>query len=409
MTSEPSSQAFVWVWLPEQKSPVVAGKLIDRGSVVTFTHGRSYLARPEAIPLFLPELPLRSGEITPLSGDLAGCIADAGPDSWGRRIIEYRHPGSGRRLGSLDYLLASGSNRTGALDFQESATEYLPRPGDTARLSELVEAAERVEQGLPLSDALDRALLHGTSVGGARPKAVLGDDRRELIGKFGSVTDTWPTVKAEYLAMELARLAGLDVASVDLDRTLGKDVLLVERFDRPPTGTRRMMVSALTILELHDAHGMAGRYASYADLAHQIRARFTNPDGALRELFSRIVFNILVGNTDDHARNHAAFWDGRQLELAPAYDISPQPRTGGEAVQAMAYGPSGQRLSQITECLPHAPIYHLTQAQVRQIADHQIATIQDRWNEACDRDRLTTPQRDWLRDRQILNPFALEG
>ena len=72
------------------------------------------------------------------------------------------------------------------------------------------------------------------------------------------------------------------------------------------------MVSALTILELHDADGIAGRYATYVDLAHQVRSRFTAPDATLRELFSRIVFNILVGNTDDHARNHSAFWDGPQ-------------------------------------------------------------------------------------------------
>ncbi|MXX46198.1 MAG: HipA domain-containing protein [Acidimicrobiia bacterium] len=409
MTSEPTQQAFVWVWLPDQTQPVVAGKLINRGPLITFTYGRSYLARSDAIALFLPELPLRTGEITPVTGDLAGCMVDAGPDSWGRRIIEHRDPGSGENLGSLGYLLLSGSNRIGALDFQTSATEYLSRPGDSAQLSELAEAAERLEQGLPLSRALDRAILHGTSVGGARPKAILADGRRQLIAKFGSVTDWWPVVQAEYLAMELARLAGLKVAAVELDQALGKNVLLVERFDRTSAGTRRMMVSAMTILELHDAYGIAGRYGSYADLAHQIRARFSDPEGTLRELFSRIVFNILVGNTDDHARNQAAFWNGAQLTLTPAYDIAPQSRTGGEAVQAMAYGPSGQRLSQVSRCVDHATLYYLTPAQAQEIADHQIATIHDHWNNLCERARLTKPQREWLWGRQFLNPFALEG
>jgi len=110
-------------------------------------------------------------------------------------------------------------------------------------------------------------------------------------------------------------------------------VLLVERFDRTPEGARRALVSALTILQL----GETGfRYATYYDLADAIRARFTEPDATLRELFSRITFNILTGNNDDHPRNHAAFWDGRSLTLTPAYDIAPQPRAGQETAQLMA-------------------------------------------------------------------------
>ena len=95
---------------------------------------------------------------------------------------------------------------------------------------------------------------------------------------------------------------------------------------------RKAMVSALTIFSLDE---MMARYASYADLTETIRHRFTAPKDTLRELFRRLVFNIVCGNTDDHARNHAAFWDGKQLTLTPAYDICPQSRTGNEASQAM--------------------------------------------------------------------------
>ena len=401
------SDAFVWVWLPGAADPVVAGRLTDRGAVTTFTYGRSYLQNPDAVPLSLPELPLRRGEIAPRSGVIAGCVADSAPDAWGRRVIEHRRAGARSDLHVLAYLLESGSDRIGALDFQASAVRYEARSGDAASLAELAEAAERVESGEPLTAALDRALLHGTSVGGARPKALLADGARSVIAKFASSTDPYPVVQAEYVAMELARRAGLDAAPVELARALGKDVLLVERFDRTVQRARRMMVSALTILELHDADGIAGRYATYVDLAHQVRSRFTAPDATQRELFSRIVFNVLVGNTDDHARNHSAFWDGDSLTLTPAYDICPQPRAGGEAAQAMAFGDDGDRLSQVARCVAHAGHYHLTPQQARDIVDHQIATIRDQWNEVCELAELRAAESHRLWHRQFLNPYAL--
>lgn len=405
MTS--SREAFVWVWLPGASDPVVAGRLTDRGTVVTFTYGRSYLERADAIALYLPELPLRRGEIAPLSGQIAGCMADAGPDAWGRRVIEHRRAGQDLDLATLAYLLESGSDRIGGLDFQASATEYVPRGGGEAALDDLVEAAERVERGLPLTPALDRALLHGSSVGGARPKALLVDGHRWILAKFSSTTDSYPVVKAEYAAMELARRAGLDTARVELTDAVGKDVLLVDRFDRPGGSARRIMVSALTILELHDADGMAGRYATYPDLADQIRARFTQPDATLRELFSRITFNILIGNTDDHPRNHSAFWDGTDLTFTPAYDICPQARTGEEAAQAMAFGPGGERLSQVARCVAQARSYHLTEAEARAVVDHQIDVIRRDWDAVCDLARLTTVDRQRLWGRQFLNPYSL--
>ncbi len=404
---EHPTEAFVWVWLPGAAEPVVAGRLTDRGPVVTFTYGRSYLERPNAVALYLPELPLRRGEITPISGEIAGCMADAGPDAWGRRVIEYRRIGESADLGTLGYLLASGSNRAGALDFQQSATEYISQGDELIPLGELAEVAERIESGAPLSPALERALLHGSSMGGARPKAVLAGGTQQKIAKFTSVSDSYPVVKAEFVAMELARRAGLNVADVGLETVLGRDVLLVNRFDRIGGGGRKMVVSALTILELHDADGMAGRYATYPDLAFHIRSRFTHPDTTLRELFARITFNILVGNTDDHARNHAAFWDGTQLTLTPAYDICPQGRVGEEAAQAMAFGDDGERLSQVARCIAHADIYHLTANQARDIVDHQIAVIEDEWPSVCDQAELTKADRNRLWTRQFLNPFAL--
>jgi serine/threonine-protein kinase HipA len=408
MPSE-SQQVFVWVWLPGAAEPVVAGRLDSVGPIVNFTYGRTYLEREEAIPLYLPELPLEPGQISPLVGEIPGCIADAGPDAWGQRVVLNHLTGRAdadpAELGPLTYLIESGSDRIGALDFQTSPTEYVPRAMNHATLEELAESAERVEKEIPLSPELDQALLHGSSVGGARPKALLDGGEARLIAKFSSITDTYPVVKGEFLAMELARRAGLEVARVELASAHGRDVLLVERFDRPKGRQRRAMVSALTMLGLEVA---GARYASYADLADLVRARFVEPTATLRELFARIVFNILCSNNDDHPRNHAAFWDGQALTLTPAYDICPQLRSGGETAQIMAIGRNGWRMSQLAGCVERASTYLLTETEAREIVDGQIETIERQWDEVCDLAEVAEGARAAFWKRQFLNPYAME-
>ncbi|MGE5282191.1 MAG: type II toxin-antitoxin system HipA family toxin [Chloroflexota bacterium] len=395
--------AYVWIWLPAAAEPIPAGRLDQVGESLVFRYGRLYLERPDAIAIYEPELPLVPGEQVPAADTIHGCIADAGPDSWGQRVILHELGGEGADPGPLTYLLASGSDRIGALDFQPSAAEYVPREAGAASLEDLLAAAEHVEEGTPLPPALSAALLRGTSIGGARPKALLDEGERRWIAKFSSTTDAYPVVQAEFVAMRLARLAGLNAARVEIAEALGKKVLLVERFDRPPAGGRRAMVSALTILGLGQA---GGRYGSYAELAQVVRARFTDPDATLRELFGRIAFNILTSNTDDHPRNQAAFWDGNELMLTPAYDITPCPRSGGEAEQVMAIGEDGWRYSQLAGCVARSAAYHLGEAAARELVDRQVDAIRDNWHDVCDEAGLTRTERDSLWERQFLNPFA---
>ncbi|SDQ78229.1 type II toxin-antitoxin system HipA family toxin [Quadrisphaera sp. DSM 44207] len=406
-------RAYVWVWLPGASTPVVAGVLEPVGGVVTFTYGRSYLARDEAIPLYEPELPLRPGRIEPGPGlHIASCIRDAGPDAWGQRVVLARHVGgttAGRDTAELDpltYLLESGSDRIGALDFQASPTEYVPRV-ETAPLADLQQAATALEEGRPLPEPVRTALLHGTSVGGARPKVLVHEGGRHWIAKLSSTTDPYLVVKAEAVGVELARRVGLAVPDTRVVTSLGRDVLLVERFDRTPgTAQRRLMVSALTILGLDE---MTARYATYPDLADAVRGSFVAPAATLRELFSRIVFNVCIGNTDDHARNHAAFYDGEQLSLTPAYDLCPQLRSGEEAAQAMAIDREGQRASQLRTCLDAAGEYHLERQEAVEVIEHQLAVINEQWTEAADAAGLTALERRQLWGRQILNPFIRYG
>jgi serine/threonine-protein kinase HipA len=346
---------------------------------------------------------------------MPGSIRDASPDAWGRRVLinrklsiksgfEGEEAGS-HDLGELTYLLESGSDRAGALDFQTSASKYVPRGMGQASLDDLLRAADQVEKGVPLSPELDKALQHGTSLGGARPKAPLTSADKKFIAKFSMSTDLYNVVKAEYVAMRLASMAGLNVARVRMEMALGKDVLLVERFDRERLQNgwgRKAFVSALTIFELDE---MMARHASYELLAEMIRRRFQNPREELRELYGRLTFNILCGNTDDHARNHAAFWDGKDLHLTPAYDVCPQSRQGEEAGQGMRIVGNNNK-SQLGLCLQAAPQFLLSGQEAKAIILQQVKTIRAHWDGICDEAKLSATDRALLYGRQFLNPFA---
>ena len=412
MTSD--QRAYVWTWLAGREEPVVAGALDVVGDQLRFVYGRSYLARPDAVPLYLPELPLEAGGQLPPSGhDVHGCLADAAPDAWGRRVILHRLLGGDTRtvdtaaLPTLTYLLESGTDRIGANDVQPSPEVYVPREVD-ATLEELLHAADRLQAGEPFTPEIDQVLAAGSSVGGARPKALVrSSDGRSLIAKFSTPTDHYPVVRAEAVAMELARRIGLDVAATSTTRVLGRDVLLVERFDREPGSRRRHgLVSALTLLGLHELHA---RYATYPDLADVIRHRFVDPQGTLHELFRRIVFNVLTGNRDDHARNHAAFWDGHDLRLTPAYDLCPQPRFTGEATQAMAIARDGRRESRVQVCIEAAEVFLLAEREARDEVERQLTLIHEHWPDAADAAGLTAADRQQLWGHALVHRYALEG
>lgn len=413
MTSE--NEAFVWVWLPGAVEPVVAGRMSTGGGQTVFNYGQSYLALEGATALHEEELPLRAGIIHPLPGlTIAGCLRDGSPDAWGRRVIVNRLSNDTAYTGALSesdqllFMLHSGSNRTGSLDFQSSATQYTPRVNDTGTLQELLSSVERVENGTPLTASLDAALMHGTSIGGARPKAHIVGLDKQYVAKFSSQSDTRSIVKGEYLAMRLAHEVGLNVAPVEYQRIANKDVLLVERFDREFSENgwhRKTVLSALTLLKLDE---MMGRYASYEDLAELIRLKFKDPRETLVELFGRMVFNILVGNTDDHARNHAAFWGGKQLGLTPAYDICPQSRAGGEASQAMRIV-GEKNLSRLDLCVESAGQFGLKEKAALHVIEYQIQVIKNQWDLVCDEAEMSVVDRNLLWGRQIFNPFSVEG
>ena len=418
MTSDRNyKEAFVWIWLPDETEPIVAGKIEVDNHNILFNYGKSYLERiadtKPAISIYEPELPLQAGVLPLLEGlSMPGCLRDAAPDAWGRRVIINKMLGvkgaaaDTAELSELTYLLEPGSDRVGALDFQRSPSEYVPRLADNVRLDELLQSVERVENGIPLTPELDQALIHGSSIGGARPKALIEDQGVKYIAKFSLSSDLYSVVKAEYIAMRLASMVGFEVASVKLATAANKDVLLVERFDRKWTKggwSRKAMVSALTLFALDE---MMARYASYEILAEIIRHRFIDPKKTLKELFSRLTFNVLCGNTDDHARNHAAFWNGKELILTPAYDICPQGRAGNEASQAMLIS-GNNNLSHLKNCLEAAPNFLLSEDEASAIIEEQKFLIEQNWDSVCREAQLSEVDRQYLWKRQFLNPYSI--
>jgi len=409
MTSDikSSNEAFIWVWLSEQSIPVVAGKLIHQENKYLFLYGKSYRERADAIPLSPFELPLTDETFEPSGMHIMpSCLRDALPDAWGRRLIDYQYPHLQKN--ELDYGLLSGSDRIGALDFQKSATIFNSRNLGNISLKAIDHLATALETNHEFPKSLAPVLLHGTSVGGARPKCLITIDGVEYIAKFSLSTDYYPFLKLEFLAMRLAKLAGIKVADVTLKDIYGRDILLVKRFDRQSTRKnkfRKIILSGLSLLGLDE---LEARYASYAELADVIRIHFDNPMAQLHELFKRLAFNVLIGNTDDHARNHSAFWDGASLSLTPAYDISPQIRVGFEATQAMMIeGIAGQNAT-LKNVLSVCDRFLLSENEARKIINHQIKMLDKHWLPICTEAKLNKREQDRLLGSAIKSEFCLQ-
>lgn len=402
MTTFNRAQAYVWVWLPCAEKPVVAGLLEKNAQGHDFFYGKSYLNSPDAIAFSKLEMPLIQGQRLRSKDVLFRVFSDALPDAWGQRVLLNKY---NQTLSLLDLLIFSSSDRIGALHFQLSPDIYQPQYEDSASMEQLMEAVTLVERGQPLPESLILALLHGSSIGGARPKAFIDAENKKYIVKFSASTDIYPIVQAEYAAMSLAKKIGLQVANVKLVSSTGKYMLLVERFDRDwneGKWARKFLSSALSLLDLNE---FQGRYASYLDLADIMRKVCRDSKNNLRELFRRMIFNILIGNTDDHAKNHAFFWDGEYYELTPAYDICPYLRAGQEATQAMQVGKWGSH-STLQNAKSSANSFGLSAQEAQAEIDSMTDAVRKAWPLVCEEARLTKLQQAQLSGSAVLNPYC---
>ena len=348
----PIDRTYAYIHLPALGQFVPAGILDisqDAGGVTSwFRYGLRYLERPEAIPLDPLLLPLTTQEFQ--TTGLFGAFQDASPDSWGRHLLDRAAEEYGVKPTEFDYLtVLDQESRIGALAFGPDLQGPRPhtppwRPeivdGDRLDLAGMLHAVDAILDAQQLPPQFRRFLLRGSSVGGAKPKAAVDYQGRFWIAKFSEALDSWPTCRAEMAAMHLAEQCGIRVPHCQVICLHGRDIFLIERFDRygqHANPQRRHFVSAMTLIGAKDmAKG------SYGDIARAIR-RFGSPHTVqqdLTELFRRMIFNILCNNSDDHLRNHGFLYDpqSRMWRLSPVYDLVPQPRWNPDETSRLTLG-----------------------------------------------------------------------
>ncbi len=395
-----------YVYVHLAAGPVPAGRLDmtedGRNSYATFQYGARYLRRPDRVPvdpaaLALPDPDNAAQTFRTAEGfDLFNGIRDAAPDGWGRYLL-HKAAGS-ENIAEFDYLVASGDHRVGALAFGPDPTGGPKRvmpwgedepAGEHFDLAELAEAAERVQSVDRLDANLRRLLEAASSLGGARPKAATTHHGAPWIAKFSAKDDTYPVCRIELAVMRLAQHCDLDVPEIDFKTILGRDIYLIRRFDRQVEGNqlkRTPFASALTMLE---AHEIAAYHYSYRDLAEVLRRLGSNPRPDLRELFRRMAFNILVGNDDDHLRNHAFLFDGRGWRLSPLYDVVPRPLAGPTGRLILAVGERGHEAT-LANALTGAAFYGLGRDEAATLLEDLRVRVSDRWKAALEKAGVST-------------------
>ncbi|OYY06365.1 type II toxin-antitoxin system HipA family toxin [Polynucleobacter sp. 39-46-10] len=353
---------FVFANLDGQFLPAGQLQVDEEGSKLiasSFAYGLRYLDRGNAQEIDPVALSLKNKSeikgkrLVPPNGlEAFGGIRDATPDSWGRRVIEARLKVPANSLPESTYLLEAGSDRIGALDIRSSLDqEERPVHESIHNLSYVLEGAQKIEAGLPISEALSRILIVGSGLGGMRPKASVRDDDNILwMAKFpGSNDGALDVPSIEYATLKLAELAGLNVTQTQLEQVGKKKVLMVKRFDRSwtasarPVEIRHHVVSALTLVACHESESNT---KSYMDIADAIRRYCVvqTVKSDVQELYARMIFNIFVSNDDDHLRNHAFLWNQeyRGWSLSPLYDVMPHAVIANERYQHLSVGPQGK-------------------------------------------------------------------
>ena len=380
-------QAYVFIYLPGETTAVPAGVFThysDDG-IGRFAYGRRYLERPNALPVDPVALPLgaKPKDVT-TNGGLYGAFRDASPDYWGRLVIAAEAKVSPETLGEMDYLLQANASRVGNLDFRLTLEKGEPerRPPAFQSLGELLDAASCLQEGGQVSQDLLRLLEQGSSVGGARPKCTVELEDALWIAKFPAKGDTVNFPRIEHATMALAKGCGITVPEMRLVDIGGRDVLLVKRFDREKTEKgylRFAFLSALSLMEWDERDRTVWNYPALAD---RMRATILAQPEQIRELFRRMVFNVLCRNTDDHPRNHAIVRGERGFTLSPAYDIVPTPTRSGigtDFLLSMSLGTKGREAS-LPNALSLSPRFGLTLHEAEDVVGDMKACVAN-WEE----------------------------
>jgi serine/threonine-protein kinase HipA len=398
---EPSNRLYLWLLTrPQQPVPIGELNLIRSSQGVSLRYADAWLQR--GFPLS-EDLPLIDEEFLPTEKGVAvGAVDDARPDRWGERVIRFIDKPA--RLSLLEYLYFAGDDRFGALGVSTSPDEYLPRrlgPLPTLKdADELHELIRKVQNNEPVPPAQRRLISPGATMGGARPKGLIDIAGHQWVIKF-SDGDPADTPLIEHATMTLAQKAGIRTAQTMPVRLTHGHAVAISRFDRRG-GVRLHSLSAGVALRA------AGERFGYPELAQLLRRRGVTDGDAyvvqMREVFRRMVFNILIDNTDDHEKNHALLMtDSQQYELSPAFDILPSGQALG--FQQMRVGEQ-EADSTVANALSLSQMYGLAKGEAVKEAQ-AVARVIDGWKEHFAACGVTRGDID-LYAEQIDRPFLLD-
>jgi serine/threonine-protein kinase HipA len=390
-----SKSAFVWCFLPGDTQPTLCGRftheVVANGSAQgSFVYGRRYLEREDALAIDPIALPLNDSlKTTTALGGLFGVLADASPDDWGRYVIDRAY---GQQSSPVDYLLKSQQDHVGHLAFS-AAPEQLPEwldPWDRSWLEDACRVVSALDRHRPVPPELERQLLPNTGLGGARPKITIADGHQQWLVKFPSRRDS-PEVsmaRLEAAALTLASRCGIRTVAHEVVSIADTDVLLVRRFDRSPRDggwTRDAFLSARTLLANGEAAQRYSFFGSYPRFARELGRLSARGAADRRELFRRMVFNAVIGNGDDHDRNHGMLADEERpdaFRLAPAYDIVPALRPPRIRQQALGVGDLGA-WSTRENMLSAAASFDLDATSAIAVIDEVEKAAIDQWAQSC--------------------------
>lgn len=349
----------------------LAGRMRWADDTGRFSYARTWREQ-QGYPLDPLNLPLYDGEqIVTVNHGVPGVLADAGPDSWGRRLLELQR---GALVTPLETLRLGNGSGSGCLLFSQSRTRPAPARAIQAAssLAALEGAARQVSLGEPVSALALRDIFEaGSALGGARPKVNLVEDGRAWIAKFQKPDDDIDVPRLESACLTLARRAGLEVPDHRLVHLNGRSVLLVARFDRPDPGHLHYLslhaLLSLPRVRPADVQAPMGQltYGNLAALCRQIGV----PDAG-SVLYRRMLFNVMIGNTDDHLRNHGLLFDG-QWRHAPSFDIV---ALGGDR-QALGIGRDG-RMATLVNARSDLARFQLDAASATRIEDEVASALQ---------------------------------
>lgn len=416
-----TSECFVYLTLPGETEFVTAGRFrvdTDRHGVATgrFVYGKSYLARDNAVAIDPIELKLAPHIYeTRLLKGIFGALRDASPDYWGRRVID-KHAGK-TLLGEIDYLLYSPDDRAGALGFGVGSAPPAPRRefNRAIDLQKLQDFADKIlaEEDLPQdADAqqTQELILEGTSMGGARPKAVVEDEGALWVSKFNRPDDKWNQARVERAMLELARECGIRAAQNKVVTIGDRDALLVKRFDRESTASgyrRARMLSALTLLRAEDSYTDRAKW-SYVLLAEELRRISARPKDDAPELLKRMCFNALISNTDDHPRNHAVIAMRNDWRLSPAYDLTPIPQISIERRDlALACGDMG-RYAHADNLRSQSARFLVNDEEAKTVIAIMERTVKNRWYEVARREGVSEKDCEAISGAFVYKGFRLD-